>query len=378
MPRRSQTADPLAFAAHRKYTAMMQYNMQLIPSMVLGSVGSDLAARRRPRGFVTSLLLATGLLCLANSAATLGNDEQPAFSQTTYAFKTIDDVTIEADVYRHEDTVKRPVIVWLHGGALIIGSRSGVPQQLKDLASEHGFVIVSLDYRLAPEAQLAAIIEDLTDGLIWVRESGPELYDADSSRLVVAGASAGGYLALMSGFTIDPPPTAIVSYWGFGDLRGDWTTEPNAAYLKGNLIEEEVAWAGVGAEVLTSTNQENGRGRATFFMYLKQTGNWTKAVSGFDPETEAEELEPFCPIQNLSEDYPPTLFLHGTADNDVPVGQSIEMAAALESMGVSNESIIIEGGGHGLWGGDQELILQAFERSTEFIREHLTESTPAQ
>ncbi len=122
--------------------------------------------------------------------------------KTVYTYKTVDQLKIQADVYRHEDVVKRPVVIWLHGGALIMGSRNGVPKQLQELAREHGFVVVSLDYRLAPEAKLADIIEDLKDGLEWVRTSGPEQFDADSSRIVVAGASAGGYLALMTGLSL--------------------------------------------------------------------------------------------------------------------------------------------------------------------------------
>ncbi len=206
----------------------------------------------------------------------------------------------------------------------------------------------------------------------WVRTSGPKRFDADPSRMVVAGASAGGYLALMSGVTTAPPPSAIVSYWGFGDVDGDWTTKPSEAYRKGKLIEKEDAWAEVGGQVLTSTNQTNGRGRATFFLYLKQTGQWLNAVSGFDPESDREKITPFCPIRNVSSKYPPTLFLHGTADNDVPVEQSIAMAHGLKRHGVAHELITIEGGGHSLWGGDRALIDQAFERSMEYIREHLS------
>ncbi|MAG92978.1 MAG: hypothetical protein CMJ48_04425 [Planctomycetaceae bacterium] len=235
-------------------------------------------------------------------------------------------------------------------------------------------MLVSMGYRLAPEAQLHEIIEDLKDAIQWVQQSGPELFGADPSRMVIAGASAGGYLTLMSGIVADPPPTALVSYWGFGDVDGDWTTSPNAAYRKGKLVTKEDAWAGVGKEVLTSPNKTNGRGRSVFFMYLKQHGLWTKAVSGIDPKAEPEKIKPFCPIKNLTSKFPPTLMLHGTADIDVPVEQSLNMARELKRLGVSHELITIENGGHSLWGGDKKLIEQAFERSMEYIREQLTKS----
>ena len=123
----------------------------------------------------------TRILCLVigvflSAPETLrADDKSPDFSRSTYTYKTVDQLKIQADVYRHKDSVKRPVIVWFHGGALIMGSRTGVPKQLKDLAEKERFVLVSLDYRLAPEAKLPEIISDLNDGLAWVRKSGPTL-----------------------------------------------------------------------------------------------------------------------------------------------------------------------------------------------------------
>lgn len=318
------------------------------------------------------LVAAIGMVLLF-AAPSLAADPSIEFSKSTYTYKTVDKVEIKADVYRHTDDTVRPVVVWLHGGALIMGSRSGVPQQLLDLAEKRGLIVVSLGYRLAPEAQLQEIIADLGDGLAWVRKSGPEVFAAEPQRLVVAGASAGGYLALMSGVIAEPPPTAIVSYWGFGDVDGDWTIQPSESYRKGKLIDKQDAWSGVGKEVLTETNKVNGPGRSKFFLYLKQTGEWLTSVSGLDPQRDRDQLTPLCPVRNVSPDFPPTLFLHGTADRDVPVEQSIAMAAELEKHGVPHELITIEGGGHSLWGGDRKKIDQAFKRSMDYIAEQLSQ-----
>ncbi len=72
-------------------------------------------------------------------------------------------------------------------------------------------MLVSVGYRLVRETQLPAIIENLKDGLKWVRKTGPELLDADPSRLVVVSVLSGGYLALMSGVFLNPPAAAVVS-----------------------------------------------------------------------------------------------------------------------------------------------------------------------
>src|SRR4051794_8707 len=156
----------------------------------------------------------------------LAGADTAAFSKKTYTYKTAGKLDIQADVYRAEDRAVRPVVVWLHGGALIMGSRTSVPRQLLELCRAEGFALVSFDYRLAPEVQLPAIIDDVRDAFRWLREEGPKLLHIDPDRVVVTGDSAGGYLTLMTGFCVRPRPRALVAYWGYGDVDGDWYTKP--------------------------------------------------------------------------------------------------------------------------------------------------------
>lgn len=314
--------------------------------------------------------LLVSLLILAASSVAIAE-----IKPNTLTYKKVGDLEIQADVYRPENGVNRPVVLWIHGGALMMGSKKGVPKQLKALCEKEKFVLVSLDYRLAPEAKIPEIIEDLKDGMNWIRVSGPELFGADPQKMVVAGASAGGYLAMMSGIVTKTPPTAIVAYWGFGDIDGKWTTTPNEYYRKKmSLISKEDAYAALSKEVLTNTDNVKGRGRGNLFIYFKQNGLWAKEASGFDPVSESEKFIPYCPIKNLTDKYPPILFLHGTADTDVPYEKSVAMVEELKRLKRPYELITIEKGGHGLWGGDRNLIEKAFKRSTEYIREQLTES----
>ena len=53
-------------------------------------------------------------------------------------------------------------------------------------------MVVSIDYRLAPETKLPAIVEDVQDACRWVRERGPKLFRIAPERLAVMGGSAGG------------------------------------------------------------------------------------------------------------------------------------------------------------------------------------------
>src|SRR5205823_7955621 len=115
-----------------------------------------------------------------------------------------------------------------------------------------GYALVSFDYRLAPEVKLPAIAADVEDAFRWLREQGPKLLHVDPNRVVVTGGSAGGYLTLLAGSRVRPRPTALVAYWGYGDVDGDWYTKPSDFYRKQvPLIDKEEAFRAVGGPVLT-------------------------------------------------------------------------------------------------------------------------------
>ncbi len=306
------------------------------------------------------------LLC----PAVAGAAEAP-LKKTTYTYKTVGGTAVQADVYRPDDTKVRPVLVWIHGGALILGSRTAVPGDLLDLCRREGYALVSLDYRLAPEVKLPAIIDDLRDAFTWLREQGPRRLHVDPERMVVAGGSAGGYLTLMAGLVARPRPRALVAYWGYGDVDGAWYTRPSAHYRTQPLVGKEEAEAAVGGQVLTGTEGKQGRARGRFYLYLRQNGLWTRVVTGFDPATERRKLDPYCPVRRLTADYPPTLLVHGTTDTDVPYELSAAMNKALARVKVPHELVTVEGAGHGLAGGDRQKVAAALERARTFIREHL-------
>jgi acetyl esterase/lipase len=300
--------------------------------------------------------------------------DDPAFGKRTYTFKVVGDLEINADVYRHADERARPVLVWIHGGALVMGSRTGVPGQLMDLCKSDGFVLVSIDYRLAPEVKLPAIIEDVKDAMAWTRRDGPKLFHGDVNKMVVAGGSAGGYLTMMTGCVVEPRPTALVAYWGYGDVDGDWYAKPSEHYrTAAALVTKDDAYAGMGGPVVTGSEggTERQKVRSRFYLYLRQNGLWPKEVVGFDPATERSKFDPYCPIRNIDERYPPILMIHGTVDTDVPYDQSAAMAKELARRNRPHELVTVPAAGHGLAGGDKHLIGDAHARAAAFIRSNL-------
>jgi acetyl esterase/lipase len=300
--------------------------------------------------------------------------DEPAFAKKTYTFKTVDGVAIHVDVHRLADTQVRPVVVWLHGGALIMGSRGAVPKNLIELCRQEGYALVSFDYRLAPETKLPGIIADVQDAFRWLQKDGPKLLHIDPERIVVTGGSAGGYLTMMTGICVAPRPRALVAYWGYGDVDGDWYTKPSEHYRTTRpLVKKETADAAVGKGVPTGSDgtQPGQKNRGLYYLYLRQNGLWTKEVTGFDPATERGKLDPFCPVRNVTPSYPPLLMVHGTKDTDVPYELSAAMAKELARHGVAHELVTVPDAEHGLAGGDKKLVAEAHGRALAFIRNHL-------
>jgi len=112
-------------------------------------------------------------------------------------FVTVPNEAPKVRVYVAGDSpgASKPGILHIHGGGYVLGSAAITPAEL-DLVKKFDCVVVSVDYRLAPEAQFPASLEDNYAALRWMYENAKEL-GIDTARIAVKGESAGGGHAAM-------------------------------------------------------------------------------------------------------------------------------------------------------------------------------------
>jgi acetyl esterase/lipase len=215
---------------------------------------------------------------------------------------------LKLDVHRrrgadHGPAALRPALVFIHGGAWVLGSKDhhGLPM-LQHFAAR-GWVCFSINYRLSPRATFPDHLVDVKRALAWVRAHAAE-YGADPGFVVVSGGSAGGHLASLAALTQNRPEfqpgferedtsvAACISFYGiydFTDRHGHW---PNPGLLR--LLERHVMKA--------------------------------RLVEARDAYAAAS------PITYLDERAPPFLLVHGDRDSLVPVAEGRAFFAALQAV----------------------------------------------
>lgn len=104
------------------------------------------------------------------------------------------DAQIPVRIYTPEGEGPFPVILYYHGGGWVFGSPEYADGGCRYLTAASGAVVVSVDYRLAPEHPFPTPVNDAYDALVWVYEHAEQL-NIDRRRITVSGDSAGGNLA---------------------------------------------------------------------------------------------------------------------------------------------------------------------------------------
>lgn len=213
----------------------------------------------------------------------------------------------------------RPLLFWIHGGGWLRGDKAAQWHQAVPFL-EAGWHVANINYRQGPGTAPLAV-DDCLAALDFVRQRAAS-DGADIERVVVAGASAGGHLALTTGIR-DGNVAAIVNWYGITDIAAV------AAYLDSARPGSNYARTWIG-------------------------GGDVDAISAAH-----------SPIHLLGDGTPPILTIHGDADTVVPTEQAHALDARIRELGLKGELEIVPGGNHGGFTGAQYDAV--FARIFEFL-----------
>ncbi|MBW9121865.1 alpha/beta hydrolase [Microbacterium trichothecenolyticum] len=210
---------------------------------------------------------------------------------------------------RIPDSAGAPLIVFLHGGGWLRGSRKVFTPGISDSRSFDrivgaGFAIASCEYRLSGEARFPAQLDDVDAALAWLHDHTAR-YGVDASRIVLWGVSAGATLAALTGLRRDDV-RGVVDWFGPADLFS------MAEHDMGDLPEET------------------------------REARWIGGPAAQHPEI-ARRASPTCQVHA---DAPPFHIAHGTADEHVPFEQSERLADALRDVRADVEFRAVAGAKH--------------------------------
>ena len=228
-----------------------------------------------------------------------------------------------------------PIVVWIHGGAWLAGSKEGCPA-VPFVAK--GYAVASINYRLSQHAVFPAQIEDCKAALRWLRANA-EKYHLDPKHVGVWGASAGGYLVALLGTS--------------GDMK---KLEGKGGNLdQSSRVQCVVDWFGP-----TDFTRMGGS---------HDDANAPEArLIGGPVQENKEKAAKANPITYVTKDSAPFLIMHGEQDNVVPISQSELLDEALRKAGVECTFVRIPGNGHG---GPGFASPENRKRIEEFFAKHL-------
>ena len=186
----------------------------------------------------------------------------------------------DARVYRPAGEGPWPTVLYVHGGGFVIGDLDTHDQTCRRIARDCEAVVVSIDYRLAPEHPFPAAVEDSVAAARWVADHLAELGGNDV--LGVAGDSAGGNLAAVVAQTVPERVAAQLLFYPATDALGDYPSRQENA--EGYFLElATMEW--FSGHYAGSTELGDGRDPRHSPLHGELAGQppAVVAVAGFDP-----------------------------------------------------------------------------------------------
>jgi acetyl esterase/lipase len=284
------------------------------------------------RKLVQNLWYVVVLICISTSLAFA---QEEASSDTTKKYKPVvypsgfianlDEVYVTVgnwkgrmDVYfQPKATAPTPLLINIHGG----GWKNGVKETQGGFSPffKDGFSVANVEYRMSPQAKAPAAVEDVRCALIYLIKNAKQ-FNIDPNKIVVMGSSAGGHLALMTGY-----------------LGNNHLFDSNCADVKDVKVAAVIDKYGC-TDVWAK-------------MYNNYGPSVRKNYNGKEWLGEKKNDEAFAksvsPVSYVNKNTVPTFIIHGNADSSIAYNQSEVLYQLLTENGVKTSFITVDGGGHG-------------------------------
>lgn len=226
---------------------------------------------------------------------------------------------LKASFYQSNDVETKAIILYFHGGGLVFGQRDDLPEKYIELFTENGLAILAVDYPLAPQKKLPAILKisnQITD--YFVHQFLPQ---QKLKNYFIMGRSAGGFLTLSTALyasDFENKALGLLSLYGYYSLASAEFSIPSSYYLNYPKIKEQsLSHIIAKEELVTEGNQER------FLLYLsaRQKGDWMNLLLS-SPNQKREFSLSKEKIKTLA----PLFLAAAKNDPDVPSRQSRQLA----------------------------------------------------
>ncbi len=286
-------------------------------------------------------LLFLALLWAINGSAQGTADNLPAgfTKQVDVVYKQVNGWEGKMDIYLPpKKETPSPVIFLIHGGAW----RHGSKENLSGFGAYFslGFAVVNIGYRLSSQGAAPAAAEDVRCAMFYMIHKA-DSFNIDRNRIVFAGSSAGGHLALLAGLTGNKSPF-------------DKDCQPSDSFHVAAVIAQYAPTQLYEMDIDGETRVLDDDAVREWFGEKRNDTAFAKMLS---------------PVTWVADDNPPVFLVHGDADMRVPYHQSVILADKLRETGVKNIFLTVPGGGHGRFPKDEHDKIRA--QMLDFLKENV-------
>lgn len=236
---------------------------------------------------------------------------------------------LKMDILKPRGDKKYPAVIFVPGGGFFSSNKDNYIQQRLAIA-ESGYVVASIEYRVAPGSIFPAPLEDVKTAIRFLRANS-EKYNINKSKIAVMGDSAGGYLSAFTGITNG------VQKFDKGDNLNESSSVQAAIDIYGLSDLNQIA-SGYPEEI-KKLHESEGSPEALWVNGPSLNGDHN--ADGRKKFLEAN------PINYINKDIPPFLLMHGDADSLVSPDQTKILHEALIKAGANSKRYVVKGAEHG-------------------------------